>query len=152
MMFVRYVPFVLDISLIKHMPRGLGKKMIYVQWRKTCYMCQCPLNVEVDFDFDDDEHLWKLCMEFVPGEERFLKNKLYYKKLGGHVYPTCKSCFNLKLVCNPAIIRDIEVGVLRRKRPQPEGYTKAELGEWVHMCERFIHGLRSSDNFRLGRS
>ena len=118
--------------------------MIHVTWKKICYLCHCPLNVEVGFDDEEDEFFWNLTMDFVVGEERFLKNVLYYKKLGGHVYPTCKSCFDLKFTCNPAIVRDIEIGKLRRRRPRPKGYSHAELGAWVDMCRRFIRRLRSS--------
>ncbi|AUT19167.1 hypothetical protein DSLPV1_196 [Dishui lake phycodnavirus 1] len=129
----------------KHVPRRTC--MIYVQWRRTCYLCDCPLDIEVDFDDDEDEAMWKLCMDFVPGEERFLENKLHYKKLGGRVYRTCRSCFELKFRCNPAIIRDLETGVSRRHPPQPRGYTRDELEVWVDMCQRFIRDLRASDTF-----
>jgi len=121
--------------------------MISVCWKKRCYICHCPLDVEVGFDDEEDEFYWNLCMDFVIGEERFIKNKLYWKKLGGHVYPACKSCFDLKFACNPAIIRDIETGKIRRQRPTPEGYTYAELDAWVDMCKRFIRRLKASDEF-----
>lgn len=121
--------------------------MIYVGWKRSCYLCRCPLNVEIDFDDDEDEMLWDLCMDFVPGEERFAQNLLRYKKLGGRVYPTCMSCFDLTFACNPSIIRDREIGKTRLRRPQPSGYTRAELEVWVDMCARFIHRLRSSENF-----
>jgi len=121
--------------------------MICVQWKKCCYLCHCPLDVEVSFDDDDDEAMWDLCMDFVPGEERLVHNMLRYKKLGGRVYPTCKSCFDLHFTCNPSIIRDREIGKTRLRRPQTRGYTRAELEVWLGTCKRFIQRLRADENF-----
>lgn len=118
--------------------------MIYLTWKKSCYLCHCPIDIEISFDDGEDELLWDVCIDFLPGYERLLQNSLYYKKLGGRVYPTCKSCFDLTFACNPAIIRDLEIGKTRRTRPQPRGYSREELEVWVGICARFIRDFTTA--------
>lgn len=120
--------------------------MSYVRWEKVCYLCQCPVNISVAFDDDEDETLWDVCTDFLPGD-RLEYNALRYKKLGGRVYPTCKSCFDLRFECNPGIIRDLEIGKTRRKRPQTRGYTLEELKVWAETCARIIREFRNSLSF-----
>ncbi len=109
-----------------------------VKWGKTCYMCGCPMNLSVSFDYDPDFIKYIInYYNIVPID--FSNNLPIYKFFGMKVRRICMACYENPIKHIHTNIRRRELGMRHNLRHQDISRTHKEIYQWFEGFNRFIY-------------
>lgn len=118
-----------------------------IQWKKTCFACRVPLDIDVHFDDGGEERLFADFMEFFPPLRNLEMNVSGMRRFNdGKFHPLCKWCFDnhKKVWFDPIMLREREIGrrVHKFGPPHPVGATRDDIETYFVNARRYFAARR----------
>lgn len=115
-----------------------------VTWPCVCFVCQIPLDVDVQLT-DEEEKYFDEFMDFFPPLPNLHYNVSAKRRFNdGKFHPLCAWCFDnhRKLWIDPIMIRDREIGKIKFTSPRPKGTTHEELKVYATQMHAYFTARR----------
>lgn len=116
-----------------------------ITWSKTCFSCQIPLDIDIDFEDGEEEKLFDEFNDFFPCPKNLGINQSAKRRFNdGKFHPLCKWCFkhHRKLWIDPNMVRDREIGKIKFGPPHPVGATFEDLETYMINARRYFEARR----------